>query len=254
MKYIRLYEEYDPYLERSKRAEEQQKEYYQRYKDYHNDKDNGNSEDKNLQVNKYREEVNKYREELHRPEEAEPKNKYLDDIKNLDPKDERGVSVEYLPYFRRGDNILNKIIFAVNGDERKEDYNTRFNVAPIRGRTIEERGNKLKDFLKSSYVTQLWAIKYDGEAVGFFSISNIPNNPVGANAAGFSINIDYAGKGIMTEAFKLILEEEVIKYPLYGYTSEYNNSAQKLMLRLGFEETRRFTYEGMPTIGYSLYK
>jgi L-amino acid N-acyltransferase YncA len=246
MKHIRLYEEYDPYLERSKRAEERQKEYYQRYREYHKNRGIDTIEDNNRQVNKYR-------EELHRPKEAEPKNKYLDDIKNLDPKDESGVSVEYLPYFRRGDNILNKIIFAVNGDERKEEYNTRFNVAPIRGRTIEERGNKLKDFLKSSYVTQLWAIKYDGEVVGFFSISNIPNNPVGANAVGFSINIDYAGKGIMTEAFKLILEED-IKYPLYGYTSEYNNSAQKLMLRLGFEETRRFTYEGTPTIGYVLYK
>jgi hypothetical protein len=189
--------------------------------------------------------------------DAEPKNKYLDDIKNIDSKDESGVSVEYL--LRRGDDILNKIIFAINGDERKEKYNTQFSVTNIPGTTIDERGNKLKDFLKSSYVTHLWAIKYDGETVGLFSISNIPNHltqniPVFENAVGFSINIDYAGKGIMTEAFKLIKKEEVIKYPLYGYTSEHNNSAQKLMLRLGFEETSRFTYMGMPTIGYALYK
>jgi len=182
--------------------------------------------------------------------DAEPKNKYLDDIKNIDSKDESGVSVEYL--FRRGDDILNKIIFAINGDERKEKYNTQFSVTNIPGTTIDERGNKLKDFLKSSYVTHLWAIKYDGVTVGLFSISDIPNNPVFTNAVGFSIDINYAGKGIMTEAFKLILKEKFIKYPLYGYTSERNISAQKLMLRLGFEETRRFTYMGMSTIGYAL--
>jgi len=186
--------------------------------------------------------------------DAEPKNKYLDDIKNINPKDESGVSVEYLPYSRRKDDILNDIIFAINGDEEKEAYNTRFSVTNIPGSTIDERGNKLKDFLKSSYVTHLWAIKYDGVTVGLFTISNIPNYPVFTNAVGFSIDINYAGKGIMTEAFKLILKEGVIEYPLYGYTSEHNNSAQKLMLRLGFKEKERFKFMDMPTIGYVLEK
>jgi hypothetical protein len=62
--------------------------------------------------------------------------------------------------------------------------------------------------------------------------------------------VEYAGKGIMTNAFELIKNNSNIKYPLYGYTFKSNEASKNLMRKLGFVEKRELEYEGYPSVQF----
>lgn len=133
--------------------------------------------------------------------------------------------------------LLTEIAEACFGDNDKVNFSEEF--VPPRGKVPAPKADNFVRFLVSD-PKLLWAIQYNGKTVGFILISDIPHN----NSIGFGIDVNYAGKGIVPEAFNQIKCNEKIQYPLEGYTSQENTRANKLMIKLGFKLLGQVNFMG----------
>jgi RimJ/RimL family protein N-acetyltransferase len=168
----------------------------------------------------------------------------------LEPTDsnESGLSVVYIPLSSRSENIdlLREISIACYGDDEKVQFTDKFSIAKVPG-NADERVSTFTKFLMTG-PKHLLVIKLDGKGIGFFNIINFPK----INSIGFAINVDYSGKGIMTQVFETIKNDGNIQYPLYGGTLKNNEPSKKLMERLGFKKLEETEIHNHPIIIYVL--
>ena len=124
-------------------------------------------------------------------------------------------------------NLIEEISEVVFGNEEQANFAEEF--VPVRCRVPNPKTTFFTNFLIKG-PRLLWAIQYNGKTVGFILIGDSPHN----NAIGFSINSEYSNKKITSDAFEMIRHHGEIAYPLYGYTSTRNVSAQRFMEKVGF--------------------
>jgi RimJ/RimL family protein N-acetyltransferase len=145
-------------------------------------------------------------------------------------------------------HLIEEIAEAIYGNPNEIAFAEEF--IPLGGRVPLPKTNNFVNFLVK-YPELLWAVKYDDKTVGFILIGDLP---IQTNSAGFSINSQYANKGIVTEAFKLILSAPTpIQLPLYASTSTRNINAQKLLEKLNFVKIDGvFVFLGESSFKYKL--
>ena len=153
------------------------------------------------------------------------------------------LSVEFLPLGERKEkaDLVKEIAIACYGTEERINFSEQFSPHKVPGDKVENFRKFLMRVPKF-----LWAVKYGDEVVGFYLISD----NLHPNSIGFGINVEYAGKGIMTNAFELIKNNSNIEYPLYGYTFKSNEASKNLMIKLGFVEKRELEYEGYLSVEF----
>jgi RimJ/RimL family protein N-acetyltransferase len=139
--------------------------------------------------------------------------------------------------------LLSEIAEACFGDNDKANFSEEF--VPPGGKVPAPKAENFVRFL-GSRPKLLWAIQHNAKTVGFILISDIPYQ----NSIGFGIDVNYAGKGIVTEAFNQIKCHEQIIYPLYGYTSVNNTRANNLLTKLGFELNGEVNFLGEHSFKY----
>jgi hypothetical protein len=139
--------------------------------------------------------------------------------------------------------LIKEVAEACFGNDVKANFMEEF--VPKGGRVPGLKTQSFAGFLLNA-PELLWAIQFDGQTVGFITVSDLPH----LNAIGFGIDVEYSGKGIVAEAFEQVKCSEQIKYPLFGYTSENNEKAVKLLEKLGFEKDGKIDYEGEPSLKF----
>lgn len=143
-------------------------------------------------------------------------------------------------------NLIDDIANAVFGNVEQANFSEEF--VPEAGRVPNPKKRNFANFLLNG-PKLLWAIQYDDKTVGFIIIQDMPY----PNAVGISINSDYSGKGIASEAFKQIKSNSRVVFPLFGYTSVRNIKAQSLMEKLGFvKQSEEINFCGENSVKYKL--
>ena len=155
------------------------------------------------------------------------------------------MTVDFIPKNERRNkiDILQQISNAVFGDKQEIEFSEMY--IPDGGRVPNPKSENFTNFLIHG-PKLLWAVKEGDIVIGFVLIADLPH----VNSIGFSINSNYANKGIMRKAWKEICSSPDVRYPLYGSTSQNNVSANKLLLSCGFELDNEFSYAGEPSFRY----
>jgi hypothetical protein len=133
--------------------------------------------------------------------------------------------------------LIKEVAEACFGNDEKANFMEEF--VPEGGRVPGLKTQSFAEYL-INFPKLLWVIQFDGKTVGFITVSDLPH----PNAVGFGIDVEYSGKGIVAEAFEQVKCSEQIKYPLFGYTSENNEKAVKLMEKLEID------YKGEPSLKF----
>lgn len=143
--------------------------------------------------------------------------------------------------------LIEEISEAIYGNDIEVQFAEAY--FPTLGKIPEPKISNFVDFLVR-HPRLLWAVKYNDITVGFILIGDLPYQ---RNSAAFSINSKYANKGIVTEAFKLILSAPTpIRLPLYASTSKRNINAQKLLEKLNFKKIGSADFGGEDSFNYKL--
>lgn len=155
------------------------------------------------------------------------------------------MTVDFIPKNERRNKIgiLQQISNSVFGDKQEIEFSELY--IPISGRVPNPKSENFTNFLIHG-PNLLWAVKEGDIVIGFILIADLPHD----NSIGFSINSNYANRGIMKRAWEEICNSPDVRYPLYGGTSQNNVSANKLLLSCGFELHEEFTYLGEPSFRY----
>jgi hypothetical protein len=151
----------------------------------------------------------------------------------------------FIPKSERGNHtaLIKEVAGACFGIDVKANFMEEF--VPEGGRVPGLKTQSFAEYL-INFPKLLWVIQFEGKTVGFITVSDLPHS----NAIGFGIDVEYSGKGIIADAFEQIKCSEQIKYPLFGYTSENNEKAVKLMEKLGFEADSEIVFEEEPSIKF----
>lgn len=139
--------------------------------------------------------------------------------------------------------LIKEVAEACFGNDVKANFMEEF--VPDGGKVPGLKTQSFAEYL-IKFPKLLWVIQFDGKTVGFITVSDLPH----PNAVGFGIDKEYAGKGIVSEAFEQVKCSEQIKYPLFGYTSENNEKAVNLLEKLGFEKDGKIDYKGEPSLKF----
>lgn len=154
-------------------------------------------------------------------------------------------------FIARNERIENKILIteiadSVFGTVEQSTFSEEF--VPLRCRVPSPKSQNFERFL-FNVPKLLWAIQYENRTVGFILIQDMPHR----NAMGISINSEYSGKGVATEAFNQIKSHLEISFPVFGYTSVRNKNAQRFMERIGFKkEPENIDFCGENSFKYKL--
>jgi len=144
--------------------------------------------------------------------------------------------------------IINEIADAVFGSEEQIAFSDEF--VPLGGRVPNPKSQNFARYLLN-VPRLLWAVKYENITVGFILIHDQPHQ----NAMGISINSNYSRRGIATEAFNLIKNQLEMTYPVFGYTSIRNISAQRFMEKIGFiNQNENINFCGEDSFKYKFEK
>ena len=104
---------------------------------------------------------------------------------------------------------------------------------PLQGRVPgvgQQRVNNFRHFLLLR-PRCLVLVNVDGACVGFIMFLNVPF----PDSVGFGIHPGYAHKGVMSTAWRMVLETcPCFKFPLYGYTSVHNEASNAFLVANGF--------------------
>ncbi|GAA4074104.1 hypothetical protein GCM10022389_19560 [Flavobacterium cheonanense] len=158
------------------------------------------------------------------------------------------TSVLFIPRTDRNTKraLINEIAEAVFGTAEQSAFSEEF--VPVGGRVPAPKKENFANFL-INVPELLWAVQYNEKTIGFILIFNIPD----PSSIGFSINSNFANKGIATDAFTLVRHSTLIKYPIFGSTSTRNTIAQHFMLKQGFVQLpQSFNFCGEESFKYRL--
>lgn len=124
-------------------------------------------------------------------------------------------------------NILESVSKAIFGSQIESEFSEQF--VPSRFRVPNPKVSNFTSFLMNGPKC-FWVIYHEETIVGFILISDRPHK----NSIGFSINSEFAQKGIISSAWELIKSSPCINYPLYAKTSKRNIPSLRLLEKLGF--------------------
>ncbi len=106
---------------------------------------------------------------------------------------------------------------------------------------LTEHEDFSKYYLESKKETRkcYLALDKDETIIGIFNISEIVRGCFQSCYLGYGVNVDYAGKGIMSQALKLILEKIFVELKLHRVEANIqptNTSSIRLVMQNGFNK------------------
>ena len=130
--------------------------------------------------------------------------------------------------------VCNRISEALFGSQEKIDF-TEKHVPEIE-RFDEPKVESVSKYLdQDPSILHLWAIVDDNskKEIGYILIANLPH----FHSIGFSIDVDYSNRGIMSKSLALVLNEidnMKLMRPINVHTMIENEPSNRLLQKLGF--------------------
>lgn len=134
------------------------------------------------------------------------------------------------------------------------EYARNPNVGPAAGWKPHESIRESKQIIKKVFIPAgVWKITYkeNGKAVGTISFSEDKRRPdINCKELGYSINEDYWGMGLMSEAVDAVIEYgfDVMKLEMMSITTGPDNMGSRRII-----EKMGFVYEGTLRHSYKIY-